>query len=428
MVFCLLIDLREWRLQTRSVSCLTALSEKWCFWILNGYWCELLENLGGVSMPSHFAPALPVGIKQQTTLQQTTKKYLSKATLSTRLQFHRIILNLLLLLDWTRVLAQFSNKMSWLQRLIPTLLLPSFTWSHRRLGAVPLLLSIPSTTKLARPVLRRLTGILHFYLRRFSRFYCGWVGIEFDNQIAQLPFGLILKWSDGTGLEEVSSTLAARAAGFPVPKIISYGEHPDSPHAPVSILMTRLPGSPLGQVHDRLNSNELETIFTELKTILETMRNWCHPWGGERICSITGKAIRSVRVPNHSLGPCESESEFNDYLLSTASDHSFASRELFEEKLGFAKRMQSRKHTIVYTHGDLKHHNIMIHNGHISGFIDWESAGWYPEYWEFTTALRFCPTDFWWYDFVIKLGGSEYMTEMEIERALTALTIDSYVW
>lgn len=137
-----------------------------------------------------------------------------------------------------------------------------------------------------------------------------------------------------------------------------------------------------------------------------------------------------MRVPNHSVGPCESESEseFNDYLLSTASDHSFASRELFEEKLGSAKRMQSRKHAIVYTHGDLKHHSIMIHNGHISGFIDWESAGWYPEYWEFTTALRFCPSDFWWYDFVLKLGGSKYTTKIEIERALTALTIDSYVW
>jgi hypothetical protein len=135
------------------------------------------------------------------------------------------------------------------------------------------------------------------------------------------------------------------------------------------------------------------------------MRNWPHPWGGERICSITGKAIRSVRVPNHSVGPYESESEFNDYLLSTASDHSFASRELFEEKLSFARKMQSLRHAIVYTHGDLEHHNIMVYNGHLSGFIDWESAGWYPEYWEFTTALRLCPKDFWWYDFVSRLWG-----------------------
>jgi aminoglycoside phosphotransferase (APT) family kinase protein len=115
-------------------------------------------------------------------------------------------------------------------------------------------------------------------------------------------------------------------------------------------------------------------------------------------------------------------------LLSTASAHRFASRELFEEKLNFARKMQSRKHAIVYTHGDLKHHNIMVYNGHLSGFIDWESAGWYPEYWEFITALRYCRKDFWWYDFVSRLGGVDYTTEQEIERALTSLTIDSYVW
>jgi hypothetical protein len=35
---------------------------------------------------------------------------------------------------------------------------------------------------------------------------------------------------------------AGRRAGFPVPRVICYGEHPDCPHAPVSILMTRAPG------------------------------------------------------------------------------------------------------------------------------------------------------------------------------------------
>lgn len=52
-------------------------------------------------------------------------------------------------------------------------------------------------------LLRQLGGILHKYMRRFSRSYCSWVGISYDNQIAQLPFGLILKRSDGTRMEEV---------------------------------------------------------------------------------------------------------------------------------------------------------------------------------------------------------------------------------
>jgi aminoglycoside phosphotransferase (APT) family kinase protein len=76
----------------------------------------------------------------------------------------------------------------------------------------------------------------------------------------------VLKWSDGTRLEEVAATMVARSAGFPVPKIISYGEHPDTPHAPVSILMTRVPGEDLGnpEIYERMNDNERETIYTEL--------------------------------------------------------------------------------------------------------------------------------------------------------------------
>jgi aminoglycoside phosphotransferase len=85
-------------------------------------------------------------------------------------------------------------------------------------------------------------------------------------------------------------------------------------------------------------------------------------------------------------------------------------------------------HAIVFTHGDLKHHNIMVHDGHISGFLDFESAGWYPEYWEFTTPLRFAPMDFWWIALVLRLGGSKYMAELESEKALVPLTVDACAW
>ncbi|KAJ5925555.1 hypothetical protein N7454_008194, partial [Penicillium verhagenii] len=80
---------------------------------------------------------------------------------------------------------------------------------------------IPATPRPTRPQLRRFWVFIHIYLRRFSRYHCNWIGIPDDNQIAQLPSGLILKWFD-----------------------------PDTPHAPVSISMTRLPGEELGRVYD----------------------------------------------------------------------------------------------------------------------------------------------------------------------------------
>lgn len=90
--------------------------------------------------------------------------------------------------------------------------------------------------------------------------------------------------------------------------------------------------------------------------------------------------------------------------------------------------MNKMSRRIVFTHDDLKPHNILVRGGQITGLLDWESAGWYPDYWEFTTALRFTREEFWWYGFVIGLGGGSYSAELVCERALTSPTSASYYW
>lgn len=73
-------------------------------------------------------------------------------------------------------------------------------------------------------------------------------------------------------------------------------------------------------------------------------------------------------------------------------------------------------------------HNILVgDDGHLSGMLDWESAGWYPEYWEYTTAMRF-GRDSWWFRAVSWIGGSEYLEELDYDRALNSLTVDTYAY
>lgn len=303
---------------------------------------------------------------------------------------------------------------------------PSFTWPYKYevspdLGMQPLGRAYPF-------VIGRFWGFVHGKLLIFSRQYCGWYEIPFNGQIAQLPFGLLLKWSDGTRLEEVLAMEAARRAGIPVPRVICYGEQLDTPHAPVFILMTRLPGRESGQVYESLTSAERDTVCFELDPYLSSMRKWESPWGGDRICSSSGTHIRSVRVPFAKMGPFDSEQQMNDYLLYPDGHHIYEHEETFPRLKKEIDKLFNDRHRIVYTHGDLKHYNILIHDGHVSGLIDWESAGWYPDYWEFTTALRFVPESSWWYDFVVKLGGHRYLVYCEAERALTNLTTDYCTW
>jgi thiamine kinase-like enzyme len=43
--------------------------------------------------------------------------------------------------------------------------------------------------------------------------------------------------------------------------------------------------------------------------------------------------------------------------------------------------------SVVFSHSDLTARNIIIHNGKISGIIDWEQSGWWPYWWEYMKAL-----------------------------------------
>lgn len=306
---------------------------------------------------------------------------------------------------------------------IPRILRPDYTWP-RPIAAV-IADRTPPVPRVSRPMVRRFWGLIHSLLARFSQLYCSWMGVPASGQIMQLPFGLILKWTERVHIEEVIAMQMTRAAGMPVPKVLCYGEHPGS-WRPISILMTQLPGLDLNNSYDQLVLEEEGPWVEELGRCLDAMRAWKSPFG-KRICSALGTSIPSQRVPKHSMGPVENEEQLHEYLLSVASPHGFKSTEDYEQALAKAKRISTMPHRVVFTHGDFKAHNILVdYEGHLSGFLDWESAGWCPEYWEFTTAMRFGKNT-WWYQVASTLGGNQYLAELECDVALNSLTVDSYI-
>ncbi|WPG99016.1 Hypothetical protein R9X50_00181800 [Acrodontium crateriforme] len=60
------------------------------------------------------------------------------------------------------------------------------------------------------------------------------------------------------------------------------------------------------------------------------------------------------------------------------------------------KRLIDLQESPVFTHGDLSSLNILARGDDIVGIIDWETAGWYPSYWEYTTAWPVNPHNRFW--------------------------------
>ena len=51
--------------------------------------------------------------------------------------------------------------------------------------------------------------------------------------------------------------------------------------------------------------------------------------------------------------------------------------------------MLPRSECSVFTHADIAPRNVMVDEQNmVTGILDWESAGWYPDYWEYAQIMR----------------------------------------
>ena len=87
-------------------------------------------------------------------------------------------------------------------------------------------------------------------------------------------------------------------------------------------------------------------------------------------------------------GPFDSEAKLNDafiqkYLYNSGLD----------QKASYYRRVLPRvlhSHSSMFTHGDLQRKTIILKEDGTAVLIDWETAGWYPEYWEYAMAIFAC--------------------------------------
>lgn len=89
---------------------------------------------------------------------------------------------------------------------------------------------------------------------------------------------------------------------------------------------------------------------------------------------------------------------------------------------------RSQTYSIKFTYADLSPENIMVKSCSITGIIEWEFSGWYPEYWEYTKIYygwRPYREDFYHiFDRFTKTYPAELAAEREIWKRLNTFSYD----
>ncbi|KAK3942859.1 kinase-like domain-containing protein [Diplogelasinospora grovesii] len=234
--------------------------------------------------------------------------------------------------------------------------------------------------KVWRTVPSKVRSTTYVELAKRGRHIYGTPGIySTEGTVQRLPFGLYLKFVGGADRffnEFNALQLVRQYTSIPVPEPLDVIFKPGNKKH--YLLTTRLPGIPLSRCLHVLSDRDLERIGDQLKHHLSQLRSipkTVNP--GMAICDTLGGPCRDNRVMDGDpVGP-------------------FVDEAAFSRQLRFSDDPARKGHDIVFTHGDLNARNILVEeandeNGEgwrVSGIVDWETAGWFPEYWDYTKAM-----------------------------------------
>lgn len=193
----------------------------------------------------------------------------------------------------------------------------------------------------------------------------------------------VIKYGEPVNIQEaqVLSFIGHSDLVIPVPKVYASGMSENVGF----IEMGLIEGETLQSPWKGLSEDEKRTYAEQLRQIVNQLRSL----EGTYIGSLEhGSAVDPRRESNRG-GPFLSEPAFNEFLLSnTISTTPTICRKMLQDLL------TSTPHRILFTHGDLSPTNVMVKGGRIVGILDWEYAGWHPEYWEFVQFFRALYADY----------------------------------
>lgn len=201
---------------------------------------------------------------------------------------------------------------------------------------------------------------------------------------------ICVKYGSRINLSEASTMrFIAENTDIPVPKIFCSFIHSGRTY----IVMERITGDIIGNGWVRRSEESKAKLLGQLKENITKMRE-LQPPENIGVASVDGGTLFDCRDlgPTLRFGPFDTTQDFHRYLRRGMEFDSSLDLDVQD----FINQQNNNKWPLKFTHGDLSSLNIIVRGDTLVGLIDWETAGWYPSYWEYTTACQVNPQNSFW--------------------------------
>ena len=177
---------------------------------------------------------------------------------------------------------------------------------------------------------------------------------------------------------------------IPVPKV--YAIYSDNSTRVNYIVMENVKGQSLMSCWSILTTLEKTAIADRLRDVFKHLRDIPSPgyFGSLENRALQDSIFWTADDATSTVinGPFETEAQLNEAMV-----HKYLYNNMSPQKAEFYRRVLPqvlRNHNPIFTHADFQRKNVMIRTDGTLVIIDWETAGWYPGYWEYTLAMFTC--------------------------------------
>lgn len=188
------------------------------------------------------------------------------------------------------------------------------------------------------------------------------------------------------------------------------------------IFMSCIPGMTLAQAWPSLSHDEKLSIQRQLDEVFRRLRT-IRQDDGKALGGVCGEGVKEIRVYQCTLSKgITTAVQFSDLQFSARH---YGSSTYVEFLRSFLENDPSTSMPgSVFTHGDIRTANIMVKqdaNGRyiVTGILDWEYSGFYPEYYEcigLTRTLSLVDEDDWYLYLPESISPSQFSVRWLVDR------------